>query len=91
MKRKKWPAWVKPILLSRDRGKCANCGANFIELNEQPHIDHIVPLKKGGCNDIVNLQLLCSNCNGKKHDNIQLVKSSIPEYMNWHQPRKTKK
>ena len=91
VERVKWPAWVKPTLMSRDRGKCANCGADFIELNEQPHIDHIVPLNKGGCNDIVNLQLLCSSCNGKKHDNFQLVNSSIPEYLNWHQSRKTKK
>jgi len=80
VERRRWPTWVKPTLLSRDRNLCANCGLNFGELQGRIHIDHIVPLSQGGCNDIVNLQLLCSNCNTKKHNNLQLVNSSIPEY-----------
>jgi 5-methylcytosine-specific restriction endonuclease McrA len=30
------------------------------------HIDHIVPLAKGGKNELDNLQLLCGKCNLKK-------------------------
>jgi hypothetical protein len=29
------------------------------ELREAGHIDHMFPTPGGGCNDVVNLQLLC--------------------------------
>ena len=52
-----------------------------MELNADPHIDHIVPLARGGTNDLVNLQLLCAECNQKKYTNDIDVDSSIPEYV----------
>lgn len=44
-------------------GKCAYCG---VECGEKYHIDHIVPLCKGGTNEIDNLSLSCPMCNWKK-------------------------
>ena len=35
---------------------------------EKLEIDHIVPLSRGGTNDISNLQIMCSSCNKKKRN-----------------------
>ena len=79
--RVKFPAFVKPILLARDRGKCAVCKIDLTsELLAKTHVDHIYPLAKGGCNDVVNLQLLCEGCNSKKRARVWVVESSVPQY-----------
>lgn len=79
--RTRWPERVKRIIISRDRGKCAKCGIDIsMELLARPHIDHIIPLSVGGCNDLVNLQLYCAQCNLKKNKYFDDVESSIPLY-----------
>jgi 5-methylcytosine-specific restriction endonuclease McrA len=34
-------------------------------------VDHVVPRSKGGTHDASNLQTLCTECNGRKSDQIQ--------------------
>lgn len=41
---------------------CAECGA------PGEHMDHIVPVSRGGAHSIGNLQMLCAYCNGSKKD-----------------------
>ncbi len=89
--RENFPSWVKPTLLARERGRCSNCGLVFNELEDEPNIDHIIPLAKGGFNDLVNLQMLCDSCNSSKRASLQKTSSSIPEYLTWHRSMKTKK
>jgi hypothetical protein len=77
-----FPSWVRDSLLSRERGKCAACGADLAtELQAPVHIDHIVPLSLGGCNDLVNLQVLCERCNLDKSIGEWPVTSSVPPYL----------
>ena len=56
-------------LFRRQKGLCAYC---FIKVGKSYHIDHILPLVKGGTNWPDNLQICCKPCNlskGKKtHD-----------------------
>jgi hypothetical protein len=79
--RERWPARIRSIL-ARDRGKCAGCGLDIVqELHEDGHIDHMFSIARGGCNDLVNLQLLCSKCNVAKLDQVAEVINSVPRYI----------
>jgi len=90
--RERWPARIKYILLARDRGKCAACGKDIVqELHDEPHIDHMFPISQGGCNDLVNLQLLCSGCNRSKSDGEAQVATSVPQYIRRPNIRRPKK
>ena len=51
------------ILFKRYNYKCALCFSQ-----EDLTIDHIIPLIKGGTNDLSNLQILCRYCNLRKRD-----------------------
>lgn len=77
----RWPAFALKTVFARDRGKCSSCNVDMgIELLAQSHIDHIVPLSQGGCNDLVNLQLLCRDCNLNKGACHSEPNTSVPRY-----------
>lgn len=50
-------------LIWRFDGACAYCGV----VPEKLHIDHVVPLARGGSNDIGNLLPACPDCNLSKN------------------------
>lgn len=50
-------------ILKSQRGRCAYCRC---KLDEEYHVDHIVPVVKGGGNDKRNLQITCAPCNQSK-------------------------
>lgn len=47
---------------------CAQCGYRCACCGEQKPltVDHVIPVSKGGGNDISNIQPLCKNCNSSK-------------------------
>jgi len=45
----------------KSNGLCVAC-----KQSENLEVDHIVPLSRGGSNDLENLQLLCATCNRSK-------------------------
>jgi len=57
-KRKNIPSGIKNKI---SKGSCVICG-----LSGLTQVDHILPVAKGGTNEICNLQGLCRQCNNRK-------------------------
>lgn len=45
------------------RGKCWHCGK---KVGDTYHVDHLIPLYKGGSNDARNIVISCPTCNSSK-------------------------
>lgn len=66
--RKRVTASVRFEVFARDGNRCRVCGTTA-EV-EPLHVDHIIPISKGGRSDLHNLQTLCQTCNlgkGNRH------------------------
>lgn len=53
----------KKYIASSQKWSCAHCQQL---LDNTYEVDHVIPLYKGGTNDLTNLEALCRNCHGKK-------------------------
>lgn len=57
-------------IMNRDGFKCVICGASAAQ-GAHLHVDHIVPIAKGGKTSRDNLRTLCERCNIGKSDKIE--------------------
>lgn len=58
---------VRNVIWIRDGGMCMKCGKKMLKTKDKWHVDHIVPITKGGAEwDLDNLELSCAKCNLKK-------------------------
>lgn len=63
--RNRMTANLRKSIMERDDYTCQICG-KYMPDGVGLHIDHIVPISKGGKSIPSNLQVLCSKCNGHK-------------------------
>lgn len=56
---------IKDMVFRRDEGACQICGSS-----DNIEYDHIIPVSKGGSNELGNIQLLCRSCNRMKGSKI---------------------
>ncbi|MBI2513480.1 MAG: HNH endonuclease [Opitutae bacterium] len=83
---KEWQS-IKRQVRTRDGGRCSICGSTTLL-----HVDHIVPLSKGGSNSTSNLQTLCKRCHEVKtgrplrdwREPTHSVSASVSQYDNQH-------
>ncbi|MFP4219604.1 MAG: HNH endonuclease [Phormidium sp.] len=59
-----FPPEVRRYVYERDNFTCVACGKTHQQARLT--IDHIIPVSKGGSNDLSNLQTLCFTCNRLK-------------------------
>lgn len=64
-------------ILKRDNFTCVICGASSKQ-GARLHIDHIVPVSKGGKSIPSNLRTLCERCNIGKSDKIETYTTTQP-------------
>lgn len=57
-------------VMRRDGFRCQLCGATQAD-GVKLHVDHIIPVSKGGTSDIGNLRTLCDRCNRGKGDQFE--------------------
>lgn len=54
-------------MYANQKGRCWYC---LIDISAGYHVDHRIPLSRGGSNHPSNLVLACPNCNLSKHDKL---------------------
>lgn len=65
--RRKLTPSLRYDVMKRDEFKCVLCGRHASD-SVQLHVDHIVPIAKGGKTTFDNLRTLCQDCNLGKRD-----------------------
>jgi len=63
---------LRAVVFQRDGMHCLKCGSE-----EGLTIDHVVPLARGGNNDVENLQTLCYRCNSAKGDAVKSYRTGV--------------
>jgi hypothetical protein len=76
----------------RAQNRCEYCLSRADFATETFAVDHIVPISMGGSNELDNLALACSGCNGRKHNKLegfdpitgQLAPTFNPRQQKWN-------
>jgi hypothetical protein len=59
------------MVMERAYGRCEYCQSLADYATETFAVDHIIPLSRGGTNELDNLALACSSCKGRKYNKLE--------------------
>lgn len=59
--------WFSKDILRKSDDVCAHCGCP-VAIGDNFTVEHVVPISKGGTNDLVNIVALRQTCNTTKGD-----------------------
>jgi hypothetical protein len=63
------PTMIKVV--RRDNSQCQKCGK--ILKDDEIEFDHIIPVSKGGSDEVQNVRVTCLDCNRKKSNKIEIL------------------
>lgn len=76
-----------PVVAQRAQHQCEYCHAPEVIFNVAFEVDHIIPLSKGGLDDLRNLALACRVCNLRKLDYIDGIDPTTEQLVRLFNPR----
>lgn len=62
------------VVFQRDKGICGIC-MKHVDINSKWHIDHVIPIARGGVHSYANVQLAHALCNLSKHAKMPAARS----------------
>jgi hypothetical protein len=84
VERSKLTPTLRMEILKHDNFRCCLCGKSPKDGVTELHVDHIIPISKGGTSTENNLQTLCCDCNiGKRCTIINLPSTSDYPWYEW--------
>jgi hypothetical protein len=70
------PREVMLKVVRRDGQVCQLCGKNVPD--NELHLDHLIPVSRGGASTVDNLRVLCADCNIEKSDALGALLEDSP-------------
>jgi len=85
----KWkvPLRIRSLVAERAKGCCEYCFSQQQFATHDFSIEHIVPLSKGGTDDLENLSLCCQGCNNYKYISTEILDPETNELTQLFNPR----
>lgn len=87
MSRKYIPTNIRQAVRERAHGCCEYCLCQADYATEIFVTEHILPLSKGGTDDLDNLALSCTGCNGHKYNKTEAVDPINDTMVSLYNPR----
>jgi hypothetical protein len=81
------PAFLRRLVIKRAAGRCEYCRLSQAGQEATFHIDHIMPLAKGGTTTADNLALACVSCSLRKGPRVAATDSQTGELAALFHPR----